>query len=161
MAQDEVKEKDLQLAKIFIGRTFEALKQYEGNLKKDEQSYAHTLFINACVGFLITVNESILNDFPTCCIISEEEWGISPDKISEIKGKDKSVRNVVTQVRHSIAHFNFKFDYSPHESMPIERITLKNWKCHLEIKDLDFNDFKCFVLKVASEALKIIDSKIK
>ena len=160
MAQNEVEDKDLQLAKIFIERTFEALKQYEGNLKKDEQSYAHTLFINACVGFLITVNDSILNDFPTC-IISEEEWGISPDKISEIKGKDKSVRNVVTQVRHSIAHFNFKFDYSLYESMPIEKISLKNWKGYLEVNDLDFNDFKCFVLKVASEAFKIIDSKIK
>lgn len=160
MAQNEVEDKDLQLAKIFIERTFEALKQYEGNLKKDEQSYAHTLFINACVGFLITVNDSILNDFPTC-IISEEEWGISPDKISEIKGEDKSVRNVVTQVRHSIAHFNFKFDYSLYESMPIEKISLKNWKGYLEVNDLDFNAFKCFVLKVASEALKIIDSKIK
>lgn len=160
MAQNEVEDKDLQLAKIFIERTFEALKQYEGNLKKDEQSYAHTLFINACVGFLITVNDSILNDFPTC-IISEEEWGISPDKISEIKGEDKSVRNVVTQVRHSIAHFNFKFDYSLYESMPIEKISLKNWKGYLEVNDLDFNAFKCFVLKVASEALKIIDIKIK
>lgn len=160
MAQNEVKEKDLQLAKIFIGRTFEALKQYEGNLKKDEQSYAHTLFINACVGFLITVNESILNDFPTC-IISEEEWGISPDKISEIKGKDKSVRNVVTQVRHSIAHFNFKFDYSLYESMPIEKISLKNWRGYLEVNDLDFNAFRHFVLKVATTALEIINKRIQ
>ena len=160
MPQNQVKKKDLQLAKIFIGRTLEALKQYEGNLKKDEQSYAHTLFINACVGFLITVNDSILNDFPTCTI-SEEEWGISPDKISEIKGKDKSVRNVVTQVRHSIAHFNFKFDYSLYESMPIEKISLNNWKGYLKVNDLDFNAFRCFVLKVANEALKMIDSNIK
>lgn len=160
MAQNEVEDKDLQLAKIFIERTFEALKQYDENLKNTQQSYAHTLFINACVGFLMTVNESVLNDFPTS-IISEDEWGISPKKIEEIKDDDKSVRNVIKQVRHSIAHFNFKFDYSPHESMPIERITLKNWKGHLEIKDLDFNAFRCFVLKVANEALKIIDSKIK
>ena len=160
MAQNEVEDKDLQLAKIFIERTFEALKQYDENLKNTQQSYAHTLFINACVGFLMTVNESVLNDFPTS-IISEDEWGISPDKISEIKGKDKSVRNVVTQVRHSIAHFNFKFDYSLYESMPIEKISLENWRDYLEVNDLDFNDFKCFVLKVASEALKIIDSKIK
>ena len=45
--------------------------------------------------------------------------------------------------------------------MPIEKISLKNWKGYLEVNDLDFNAFKCFVLKVASEALKIIDSKIK
>ena len=160
MIQNDVDKKDLQLTKIFIERTFEALKQYNENLKKTQQSYAHTLFINACVGFLMTVNESVLDDLPTS-IISEDEWGISPNKIEEIKGDDKSVRNIVTQVRHSIAHFNFKFDYSPHESMPIERITLKNWNGHLEIKDLDFNAFRHFVLKVAEEALKIIDNKIK
>ena len=160
MVQNKVENKDLLLAKIFIERTFEALKQYEENLKGTQQSYAHTLFINACVGFLMTVNESVLNDFPTS-IISEDEWGISPKKIKEIKDDDKSVRNVIRQVRHSIAHFNFKFDYSPHESMPIERITLKNWQGHLKIEDLDFHAFRYFVLRVAEEALKIIDNKIK
>ena len=160
MAQNEVEDKDLLLAKIFIERTFEALKQYDENLKNTQQSYAHTLFINACVGFLMTVNESVLNDFPTS-IISEDEWGISPKKIEEFKDDDKSVRNVIKQVRHSIAHFNFKFDYSPHESMPIERITLKNWKGHLEIKDLDFNAFRHFVLKVATTALEIINKRIQ
>lgn len=54
-----------------------------------------------------------------------------------------------------------KFDYSPHESMPIERITLKNWKGHLEIKDLDFNAFRHFVLKVATTALEIINKRIQ
>lgn len=160
MVQNKVENKDLLLAKIFIERTFEALKQYDENLKNTQQSFAHTLFINACVGFLMTVNESVLNDFPTS-IISEDEWGISPKKIEEIRGGDKGVKNVVSEVRHSIAHFNFTFDYSPYESMPIERITLKNWQGHLKIEDLDFHAFRYFVLKVAEEALKIIDNKIK
>lgn len=160
MVQNKVEDKDLLLAKIFIERTFEALKQYEENLKGTQQSYSHTLFINACVGFIMTVNDSVLNDFPTS-IISEKEWGISPKKIEEIRGGDKGVKNVVSEVRHSIAHFNFTFDYSPYESMPIERITLKNWQGHLKIEDLDFHAFRYFVLKVAEEALKIIDNKIK
>lgn len=160
MIQNDVDKKDLQLTKIFIERTFEALKQYDENLNNTQQSYAHTLFINACVGFLMTVNESVLDDLPTS-IISDDEWGISPNEIEEIKGDDKSVCNVVTQVRHSIAHFNFKFDYSPHESMPIERITLKNRNGHLEIKNLDFNAFRLFVLKVATTALEIINKRIQ
>lgn len=55
--------KDIKLARVFIKNSLKALEQYQGNLNKDEQSYSHTLFINVCVGFLMVVSESILDEF--------------------------------------------------------------------------------------------------
>lgn len=158
MKDDEAK-KDTKLARVFISNTLKALEQYQDNLGKDEQSYSHTLFVNACAGFLMVVNESILKELPDC-EINEQDWGISPNDIKVIKG-DKSVHNVVKQMRHSIAHFNFEYEYSDTISLPIKHITLKNWKDNLEVNELSFFAFKTFVLRVAEEALKIIDNKIK
>ncbi len=154
--KDDKAKKDPQLAKVFICNTLKALEQYQGNLNKDEQSYSHTLFINACVGFLMVVNETVFDELPND-IINEEYWGISPDDI-EIKG-DKSVRNVAQQMRHSIAHFNFTFDYSETESVPIKNVRFKNRNANFETKAISFASFKKFVLAVVKESLKIIESK--
>ncbi|MBO7315308.1 MAG: hypothetical protein J6U49_06540 [Alistipes sp.] len=151
--------KDYKLAKTFIINTLKALDQYQENLGKDEPSYSHTLFINACVGFLMVVNESIFDELPDC-EINEQDWGISPNDIKVIKG-GKSVCNVAKQMRHSIAHFNFEYEYSDTISLPIKHITLKNWKENLEVNELSFFAFKTFVLRVAEEALKIIDKETK
>lgn len=154
--KDDKAKKDPKLAKVFICNTLKALEQYQGNLNKDEQSYSHTLFINACVGFLIVANETVFDELPND-IINEEYWGISPDDI-EIKG-DKSVRNVAHQMRHSIAHFNFTFDYSETESVPIKNVRFKNRNDNFETKAISFASFKKFVLAVVKESLKIIESK--
>ena len=154
--KDDKAKKDPKLAKVFICNTLKALEQYQDNLKKDEQSYSHTLFINACVGFLIVANETVFDELPND-IINEEYWGISPDDI-EIKG-DKSVRNVAQQMRHSIAHFNFTFDYSETESVPIKNVRFKNRNNNFETKAISFASFKKFVLAVVKESLKIIESK--
>ena len=151
--------KDIKLARVFIKNTLKALEQYQGNLNKDEQSYSHTLFINACVGFLMVVSESTLDELPDC-EINEKDWGISPNDIKVIKD-GKSVRNVAKQMRHSIAHFNFEYEYSDTISLPIKHITLKNWKGNLEVNELSFLAFKTVVLRVAEEALKIIDKETK
>lgn len=153
--KDDKAKKDPKLAKVFICNTLKALEQYQDNLHKDEQSYSHTLFINACVGFLIVVSESILDKLPDC-EINEKDWGISPDDIKVIKD-GKSVRNVAQQMRHSIAHFNFTFDYSETESVPIKNVRFENWNDNFETKAISFASFKKFVLKVANEALTILE----
>ena len=157
--KDDKAKKDTKLARVFISNTLKALEQYQDNLGKDEQSYSHTLFINACVGFLMVVNESILDKLPDS-EINEQDWGISPNDIKVIKD-GKSVRNVAKQMRHSIAHFNFEYDYSDTISLPIKYITLKNWKENLEVNELSFFAFKSFVLSIAEEALKIIDKETR
>lgn len=153
--KDDKAKKDPKLAKVFIRNTLKALEQYQDNLNKDEQSYSHTLFINACVGFLIVVSESILDKLPDC-EINEKDWGISPDDIKVIKD-GKSVRNVAQQMRHSIAHFNFTFDYSETESVPIKNVRFENWNDNFETKAISFASFKKFVLKVVNEALTILE----
>lgn len=153
--KDDKAKKDPKLAKVFIRNTLKALEQYQDNLNKDEQSYSHTLFINACVGFLIVVSESILDKLPDC-EINEKDWWISPDDIKVIKD-GKSVRNVAQQMRHSIAHFNFTFDYSETESVPIKNVRFENWNDNFETKAISFASFKKFVLKVVNEALTILE----
>lgn len=158
MVQNDAEEKDLQLAKIFIERTQKALRQYEENLKEGQQSYAHTLFINACVGFLMVAMDSIYDDFPMCGI--NKDWGILPQEI-EIKGNDKSVRNVVSKIRNAIGHFNFSFAYGKdNESLPIKEISFQNWDNELRIKDLSFESFKKFVNKVADTTIEIINKRL-
>lgn len=154
-----MKDKDIKLARVFIGNTLKALEQYQTNLGTDEQSYSHTLFINACVGFLVVANEAVLEELPKS-EINEKEWGISLDDIKVIRG-DKSVYNVAMQMRHSIAHFNFSYEYSEMVSMPIENITFKNWHNNFETEAMSFIAFKTFVFKIAKETLRIIDSKLQ
>ena len=93
--------KDYKQASIFIERTLAVLQQYEKSLKAGEQSYSHTLFINACVGLLMTTTEVVLTRLPTGKI-SKEDWGIDPKDVLEAsllkKHKDKmderSVQNI-------------------------------------------------------------------
>lgn len=73
----KMKEKDI----VFIKNTLEALKQYEQFKGELEQSYARTLFINACIGLLfIPRSNSIYNKLPDE-IVSKEKWGIDANDI--------------------------------------------------------------------------------
>ena len=156
--------KDYKQASIFIERTLAVLQQYEKSLKAGEQSYSHTLFINACVGLLMTTTEVVLTRLPTGKI-SKEDWGIDPKDVLEAsllknhkdKMDERSVQNITRLMRNSIAHFWFTFDYDETKSIPIDKISFKLDKySKFELNELDFSSFKLFVFKVAEESLKIL-----
>ena len=159
--KDDKAKKDPQLAKVFICNTLKALEQYEEKLNDSQQSYSHTLFINACVGLLMVTTEIMLKNLPTTKV-NKDEWGINPDEIlyasllTKDKGKldDRSVQNVARLMRNSIAHFGFSFDYNENKSIPINEISFElDEQSEFKVKNLSFSSFKTFVLRVAKELL--------
>ena len=145
---------------LFIKNTSRILDQYRIAVKNGciDPNLAHTLFINACVGLLIVPQQSIFDGLPNTPI-DENDWGLMPDNIVNIKNDDKSVRNVALMIRHSIAHYNFHFEYNEELSIPIKTISFENWKNEFTAT-FDFEDFKKFVLKVADEAVKYMQREI-
>ncbi|MBQ3209565.1 MAG: hypothetical protein IJB23_07085 [Alistipes sp.] len=150
--------KDNEQARMFIERTISILQQYENNLKDGEQSYSHTLFINACVGLLMVTRETILNDLPQSQI-NKQDWGIEPSDIKHIENNDFSVAKIALEIRNSIAHYNFSFEYNDSKSVPIDKISFRSDFNKIEVEDLDFYSFKRFVLKIADKALKILNEE--
>ena len=144
---------------IFIENTIRALTQYEKHSEDFEKSYAHTLFINACVGLLMVPVDSVLGELPLY-EVNKDDWGIDPADISQMRGSEtKSVREVARRLRHAIAHNNFQFGYDEVNPIPLENLHFENHREEFTA-DLSFYAFKQFVLKVAKEAVKILQRKI-
>lgn len=151
--------RDYNKDKIFIERTLTVINQYEEYKMYFEKSYTHTLFINACVGLLMVPADSIIGELPLYDI-DENNWGISPTVIIEIKGGEgKSVRNIARKLRNAIAHNNFHFECNDDPSTPIENLHIENQNREF-IAEIPFSALKKFVLKLAEESLKILHRKI-
>lgn len=93
----------------FIERTRKILKQYEDffNERSNKEKFEVTLLINAFVGLLILPQQEWFNKLPDESITGRT-WGIDSIHIGFIKtGEIKSVKNVVTHLRNSVAHYNF------------------------------------------------------
>ncbi|KAA6321365.1 hypothetical protein EZS27_028975 [termite gut metagenome] len=94
----------------FITRTKEIIKQYERGQIPKEEKYEITLLLNCLVGLLIIPQQKWYKELPTE-IISERIWGIDPDNISAQcksgKKQKKTVKNIATHLRNSIAHYSF------------------------------------------------------
>lgn len=147
-----MKEKDI----VFIRNTLEALNQYDQFKDKLEQSYARTLFLNACVGLLfIPLSSTVYNKLPDE-IVSKEKWGIDADDIKECMPR-RTVKHIVRHLRNSIAHNRFDYDCSRGISIPIEEISFEDMEVDGNITfkaKLRFEDFNQFVLKVARFAIE-------
>lgn len=138
----------------FIERTLSILKQYESTKEQYDISYAHTLFINCCVGLLMIPKEKVygkLDDNETLT-----EWGINPAHI-ELSRDRKSPRQLVRHLRNSIAHDGFDFKVES-VSTPIESVTFTD-DDHNFKATLDFVEFKDFVLRVVEETLGLLSEK--
>lgn len=154
-----MKRRDFKQNAIFIKNTMNALTQYEEHSEDFEKSYAHTLFINACVGFLMVPIDSVLGELPLS-EVNKDDWGIDSADISQMKGAEtKSIREVARRLRHAIAHNNFQFGYDEVNPIPLENLHFEN---HNEefTADISFYAFKKFVLKLAEESIKILQRKI-
>lgn len=152
-----MKEKDI----VFIRSTLEALNQYDQFKDKLEQSYARTLFLNACVGLLFIPRSRTVYDKLPDEIVSKEKWGIDASDIEECI-PNSSVQKVVRHLRNSIAHNRFDYDCSRGISIPIEEISFEDFDVKKDDKKkirtfkakLRFEDFNQFVLKVARFAIE-------
>ena len=101
----------------FITRTKEIIKQYKRGQIPKEEKYEITLFLNCLVGLLIIPQQKWYRQLPTE-IITEKEWGISADdiiiakrytvKTAKLTEQRKTIKNVATHLRNSIAHYSFE-----------------------------------------------------
>ena len=143
----------------FISRTRAILSKYE----KIEQNYEKTLFLNCCLGLLIVPqqcvdhdNSIIIND-----IVDYPNWGIDETKITKNElGRGVnllSVENIAYHIRNSICHY--RFDILNQNVETIKTIHIhdqsSNGSSTFDM-DLEFSDFKKFILKYAEELEKII-----
>lgn len=148
----KMKEKDI----VFIKNTLEALKQYEQFKGELEQSYARTLFINACIGLLfIPRSNSIYNKLPDE-IVSKEKWGIDANDI-KVCTKIKTIKHIVRHLRNSIGHNHFEYDCSLCASKPIDKILFQDFSKNKNMTFqalLKFNDFSRFAIKIANYAIE-------
>lgn len=138
----------------FIERTLSILKQYESTKEQYDISYAHTLFINCCVGLLMIPKEKVYDELDDNETLSD--WGINPNHI-ELSRDRKSPRQLVRHLRNSIAHDGFDFKVES-VSTPIESVTFTD-DDHNFKATLDFVEFKDFVLRVVEETLELLSEK--
>lgn len=91
----------------FHEHTLAIVDEYKGE-------YDATLLINCLLGLLVLPKESFLYAIPETEISKLGEWGISPISIkcSGTQGPNdpdpKTLRGLVFNLRHAIAHFNIK-----------------------------------------------------
>ncbi len=141
---------------VFIKNTLEVLKQYDQFKGELGQSYARTLFINACIGLLFIPRSNSIYDKLPDEIVSKEKWGIDADDIKICTPK-RTVKQVARHLRNSIGHNCFEYDCPLCVSKPIEEISFKDLSPNSQLTfqaTLKFKDFSCFVLKIANFAVE-------
>lgn len=138
----------------FVQRTIEIIKQYEKFQIDKKEKFEVTLFINCLVGLLILPQQYWFDNLPTD-IVSQREWGISPEHISTIKkGETKNVKDIARHLRNSVAHYNF--------------IAFKNSSskiCSIQFRDKKVinktkKEIKTFEAKIPIECLKKFVNKL-
>lgn len=92
----------------FNRRTLQLLKEYKG-------PFDATIVINCLVGLLLLPKEKdFLKSLPNISIENIEAWGVERGCIESVGFKNKgnadpaSLRGLIVNLRHSIAHFNVK-----------------------------------------------------
>lgn len=92
----------------FSQHTLALVQEYKGD-------FAATFLINCLLGLLIVPKETVLKAIPITPLTDLDEWGISPLAVRNpgfAKGKNdpdpNTLRGLVFNMRHSVAHFHVK-----------------------------------------------------
>ena len=139
----------------FITRTQEILMKYEANCE-----YEKTLFLNCCVGLLIMPQQCADKDknIEVEGVVDYENWGVNTGLICINKrgrgNGENTIENIAYHIRNSICHY--RFNVISGNNKEIEKISITdvcNGDCTFDI-EMDFKDFRKFVLKYADELKK-------
>lgn len=91
----------------FSDHTLRLVQSYDG-------PYDATMMVNCLLGLLVVPKETVLDAIPDDPLSSLMQWGISPDSI-KCAGKPtrtnpcpETLRGLVANLRHSVAHFRIK-----------------------------------------------------
>lgn len=134
---------DPDFARSFMKRTLAIAQDYDG-------PHDATLLINCLLGLLVIPHEKLLEKIPEDSIQNVGKWGISPNSIRNV-GKcnlghkhDLNLRQVVRQLRNSVAHFRIQ---PLHEGKEVSGFSFKDRSgFHAE---LSIVELKSFVSKLA------------
>lgn len=91
----------------FTQHTLKLVQEYSG-------SYDVTLIVNCLLGLLVVPKETMLDAVPEEPISKLHNWGIDPNCIKSAGSPTKknphpdTLRGLVTNLRHSVAHFRIK-----------------------------------------------------
>ncbi|WP_048441058.1 HEPN family nuclease [Caenimonas sp. SL110] len=92
----------------FSEHTLAVIEEYSG-------TYDATLLINCLLGLLVVPKETVLNAIPDTPLSELKKWGIEPASIRDpgrsrgTKDPDpKTLRGLVANLRHSVAHFRIQ-----------------------------------------------------
>ena len=123
--------------KDFMKRTLKIVNQYSG-------SFEATLLMNCLLGLVVIPKERLLSYIPDDSIDQMQEWGIfqtsiiSVGDVSKENPEPHTVRGIVINLRHSLAHSNFD---------PYTR--LNNESGNEEVAGFIFNDSSRFKAKIS------------
>jgi hypothetical protein len=91
----------------FMDHTLHLVESYTGE-------YDVTLLLNCLLGLLVLPKEQFLQHIPEDSLSELSKWGISPSSIinpgrpTKTNPRPETLRGLVTNMRHAIAHFNVK-----------------------------------------------------
>jgi len=135
------------------------LEQYEEIRKKiePEKQYNHTLLINCFLGIIVLPKEKHLSYIPCDRITSKlrEEFGIEKSKIGQ---HVKNLKDLIIQLRHSVAHFNLNCISLPEGSKTIDAIQFIDAKSNEIIIEFVSNELLPFVKKIAEKIIENINT---
>ena len=136
-------------SKEFLRRTMSAIEQYSDYLPRDEKSYSHTLFLNACVGLLMVPEAELYNTLPEQRL-NDLGIGVAEDLFP---ANCRTLREIVRHLRNSISHSHFEFDCR--QGVILDNITFLDIYNGRETfrATLSFTDFKKIVLYVVKFAI--------
>jgi hypothetical protein len=95
----------------FVERTLRLIEQYLGvvNQFKFEEQYNYTLTLNCLLGLIVMPKERIVSYIPTDRLTSEFKKKIGLVE-SHIFGDIATLRDLITKLRHSVAHFDISVE---------------------------------------------------
>ena len=139
----------------FIERTLAILEQYYKGLDKypPEERYNHTLLINCMLGIIILPNQKHVSLLPNEKLLQYKmkEYGLGNSRIGE---SIKTTRDLVIQMRNSVAHFDIKCIPTDDEKWIKKVVFYKDGNLIIEIDDADFYPF---VQNIGKKIIQNID----
>lgn len=93
----------------FIERTMNLISQYESNLNQYpfEQQYNYTLLLNCLLGIIVMPKEQFFSHIPNHRITNDLKKEMGLEK-SVLNPKNKFLRDLIIDLRNSIAHFDLE-----------------------------------------------------
>ena len=97
----------------FVRRTRKNLEYIEDrvNEKPDEELFEVTQLVNSLLGIIVLPREHYIKNIPETPLqeLADAGWPIVDKLIGEIPQNCTNLRELITNLRHSIAHFNVEF----------------------------------------------------